>query len=102
MPDTDPSNDDLYGGDPSFALIISALADLPHRDRNEIIVFMDFWREFTLQDRAIFAKSVKPDLTDDDVAHLPAWSDQEGAVAAFCKVGLKFSKKSDGTLTPVR
>ena len=32
--------------------------------------FLDFWRDLPREDRAIFAKSVKPDLTDEEVARL--------------------------------
>jgi hypothetical protein len=65
-----PASADPPGDDPTFAFIVSALAALRQRDRNEILAFIDFWRDLPREERAIFAKSVKPDLTDEEVARL--------------------------------
>jgi hypothetical protein len=43
-------------------------------DRNAILAFLAFWRELSWEDRAIFASTVKPDLTEDEVATLAAVS----------------------------
>jgi hypothetical protein len=48
--------------DQVFDLIASVLAEQPRRDRNEILAFLDFWRDLPREERALFAKSVKPDL----------------------------------------
>jgi hypothetical protein len=61
----DSPNDDQVLG-----LITAALAELPSRDRNEIHAFLDFWRELPSQERALFASSVRPDLTDQQIARL--------------------------------
>jgi hypothetical protein len=52
------------------AIITSALADMPQQDRNEILAFLDFWRDLPREERALFAKTVKPDLTDEQIARL--------------------------------
>jgi hypothetical protein len=60
-----PPDDDL-----ALSLITAALAELPRQDRNEILAFLDFWRELHREERALFAKSIKPDLTDEQIARL--------------------------------
>ena len=71
MPATaSPAFADPSGDDPALSLIISVLASLLQRDRYEILSFLDFWRVLPREERAIFAKSVKPDLTDEEVARL--------------------------------
>jgi FixJ family two-component response regulator len=61
----DSPNDDRVLG-----LISAALAQLPRKDRHEIHAFLDFWRELAGEERALFAKSVKADLTDRQIARL--------------------------------
>jgi AraC-like DNA-binding protein len=61
----DPPDDDQ-----ALDLITAALAGMPRQDRNEILCFLDFWRELTGEQRALFARSVRPDLTDEQVARL--------------------------------
>jgi hypothetical protein len=56
--------------DPAFAVIVAILAELPRRDRNELLAFLDFWRELPREDRAIFARTLRPDLGEDAVARL--------------------------------
>src|SRR5262245_47123580 len=60
--------------DPVLALIIAILRAMSRPDRNAILAFLAFWRELSWEDRAIFASTVKPDLTEDEVATLAAVS----------------------------
>jgi hypothetical protein len=46
------------------------VAVLPQPDRNEIHAFLDFWRELPREERALFATSVKPDLSDKQIARI--------------------------------
>ena len=64
------SSSPVIGDDPAIEVITAALAELPRRDRNEILAFLDFWRELPREDRALFAQSVKPDLDDEQIARL--------------------------------
>jgi hypothetical protein len=64
FPDPDPM------ADPVRALISAALAELPLPDCNEILAFLDFFRDLPREERALFVKSVKPDLTDEQVARI--------------------------------
>jgi hypothetical protein len=50
-------------------LITTALAELARPDGNELVAFLDFWRQQSSQERALFAKSVKPDQTGQQVFH---------------------------------
>jgi len=56
--------------DPIFPLVIAALEAMPRQDRNAVLAFLDFWRDLPREDRALFAKSVRPDLSDEEVARL--------------------------------
>jgi hypothetical protein len=56
--------------DPAFALIVAILAELPRRERNELLAFLDFWRDLPREDRAVFAKSLRPGLSEEAVARL--------------------------------
>jgi hypothetical protein len=56
--------------DPVLELIMAALAERPQQDRNELLAFLDFFRDLPSEERALFAKSVKPDLTDDQIARI--------------------------------
>lgn len=56
-------------GDHALSLLGAVMA-LPGRDRNALLAFLDFWRELPGEERAIFARSVRPDLTDAEVARL--------------------------------
>jgi hypothetical protein len=58
------------GSNPILTLLATALADLPRRDRNALLSFLDFWRDLPGEERALFAKSVRPGLTDEEVARL--------------------------------
>jgi DNA-binding XRE family transcriptional regulator len=53
-----------------LSLIVDILMGWPSRDRNALLAFLDFWRELAAEERAIFAKAVKPDLTEEEVACL--------------------------------
>jgi DNA-directed RNA polymerase specialized sigma24 family protein len=52
------------------ALISAALADLPRQDCNALLAFLDFFRDLPREQRALFVKSVKPDITDEEVARI--------------------------------
>lgn len=56
--------------DPALSALIAALAGMAPPDRHEILAFLDFWRDLPGEDRAVFAKSVKPGLGDEAVARL--------------------------------
>jgi hypothetical protein len=65
-----PFDPDRPEDDPVLSLIVGIVTEWPVRDRNGFLAFFDFWRDLPAEERAIFAKSVKPELTDDDVARL--------------------------------
>jgi hypothetical protein len=64
------SSSALLGDEQALDLITAALAELPPQERNEIVAFLDFWRDLRREERALFAKSVKPDLADEQIARL--------------------------------
>ena len=57
-------------GDEILALVMAALEAMPRQDRNAVLAFLDFWRDLPRENRALFAKSVRPDLSDEEVARL--------------------------------
>ncbi|WP_145952417.1 hypothetical protein [Paludisphaera borealis] len=56
--------------DPAFDFIVAALSAMPPKSRHELLAFLDFWRELSKEDRAVFAKSIRPGLTEEAVALL--------------------------------
>jgi len=62
----DPPDDDQA----FLHLLTAALAELPRQDCFSLLAFLDFWRELPREERALFVKSVKPELTDEEVARL--------------------------------
>lgn len=53
-----------------LSLAVEALAELPTPERNALLSFLDFWRELPREERALFVKSVRPGMTDREVAAL--------------------------------
>lgn len=56
--------------DDGFAVIIEALAAMSAARRNAFLAFFAFWQDLPKERRAIFAKTLNPDLTDEAVARL--------------------------------
>lgn len=65
-----PHHEPLSPGDRLLALAVEALAELPTPERNALLSFLDFWRELPREERALFVKSVRPGMTDREVAAL--------------------------------
>lgn len=57
-------------GDVLLSLAVEALGGLPAPERNALLSFLDFWRELPREERALFVKSVRPEMTDREVAAL--------------------------------
>lgn len=56
--------------DPTLSLILAAFASVTPTERLELLAFLDFFRELSREDRALFVRATNPALTDERVARI--------------------------------
>ena len=54
--------------DETSSVVIADLEAMSQQDRNAVLAFLDFWRDLPREDRALFARSLKPEVSDEEVA----------------------------------
>ena len=56
--------------DPDFLTALQRLASLPRAERRALAGFIFFWLALPRERRAMLAKAVRPEMTDDEVARM--------------------------------